>query len=115
MPTLFVAVNGLISIQASTHFFSAFGSACPAAVSFTSVPVVRIRPGWPSTGIPDEACTTEIPVTSEVICTVQELVAPPAAYPHVCVTGVPGPDRDRKSVVSGQRAALGACRIIKKE
>jgi len=77
--TGFVAVAGVIAMNASTHFFSAFGSACPAAASFTAVPVVRVRPGWPSTEIADDACTTEVPVTSEVIVTVHELVAPPAA------------------------------------
>src|SRR6476660_2430456 len=78
VPTLFVSVGGLISIQASTHFFSAFGSGCPADVSLTTVPVVRVRPGWASTEIAEEACTTEVPVTAEVMMTVQdESVAPP--------------------------------------
>src|SRR4029079_10708065 len=74
-----VAVAGPIEMNASTHFFSAFGSGCPAAVSFTTVPVVRVRPGWPSTEMSAEAWIVDRPVVGDVLVKLQDEVVAPAA------------------------------------
>ena len=70
-PTGLFAVAGVIEMNAFTHFFSAFGSLWPAAVSFTTVPVVRVNTP-PPTGISEDACTTEVPVVCDVIVTMHD-------------------------------------------
>jgi hypothetical protein len=74
VPVGFVAVAGLIAMFASTHVLFAF--AVPPASVFATVPVVRVIV-TPFTGIADVAWTTVVPVTAEVIVTVQLAVAAP--------------------------------------
>src|SRR4051794_18127569 len=76
VPTAFVAVGGVILMFASTHVFEALP--LPPEAVFAAVPVVRVivRPATPMF---DVAETTVVPVTAEVIVTVQLAVAAPPA------------------------------------
>ena len=78
--TAFVSVGGLISIHASTHFFSAslhgFAPAAVHSAVLAAVSVARVI-DCPSTEMFDAACTFEVPVTAEVIVTVQDADAAP--------------------------------------
>ena len=76
--TPFVSLAGVISIQASTQTFDAFGTVWPAAVLLSAVAVDRVTV-WPATWMSDVADTTVVPVVAEVMVTVQLAVAAPPA------------------------------------
>src|SRR3954454_3921783 len=72
----FVSVAGVISMNALTHFLLALP--LPPAAGLAAVAVVRVIV-WPSTAMLEVALTTVVPVTAEVIVTVQLAVAAPPA------------------------------------
>jgi hypothetical protein len=74
VPVGFVAVAGVIAMFASTHALLALPE--PPEAVFAAVPVVR-EIETVLTGMFDVAETTVVPVTAEVIVTVQLAVAPP--------------------------------------
>ena len=73
VPTLLVAFCGVIWMNASTQFFTAFAQfAAQPAVTFAAVPVVRVNdPAAPTCEIAENACTFVTPFTDDVIVTVQ--------------------------------------------
>ena len=74
MLTAFVAVAGPIWMFAFTHTLLALP--LPPAVVLSAVFVARVIV-TPATGIPEVAETTVVPVTAELIVTVQLAVAAP--------------------------------------
>jgi len=73
-PVGFVAVAGVIEMFVSTQALLALPE--PPEAVLAAVPVVRVIV-TPLTGIPDVAETTVVPMTAEVIVTVQLAVAAP--------------------------------------
>jgi len=73
VPTLLVAFCGVIWMNASTQFLTAFPQlTAQPAVTFAAVPVVRVNdPTTPTCEIAEDACTFVVPFTVEVIVTVQ--------------------------------------------
>ena len=74
VPSGLVAVAGVIAMFASTHVL--FALAVPPEAVFAGVPVVR-EIEIVLTGMFEVAETTVVPMTAEVIVTVQLAVAPP--------------------------------------